>query len=426
MIPTNNKNLLHNRNFMLVFAGRLVSRVGDSLYTLGITWFILEVTGAGTIMSLYLAAGTASYILMSPIGGVLADRWNRVRIMYGTDYVRGLLVALAGVLFFFDVTNTILLPVLFLVTIMLHLCSAMFNPASTALTPLIVEPEQLTKANSLHAMVNSGASILGIVLGGIIYTTIGIQGIFVLNSASYLLSGFSEMFIQVESHIAVARENQSIFSGWEELLSELKEGFQYIKGEHWLYAITLAAFFINMIFNPLLVVYVPFIINRIIQAEPIYLSSVQAAIGVGMLIGSLLMTLRSHQGKIGRFLRTVLAAIMVPAICLTILLNLHIYGIWESEAILRGFVVSFFVMGVLMAMVNIPINVLIQQRVPNEILGRVDAVFNTLLMAGMPFGIVIGGVLADLLPMTLIMAGAVTLLGIVNVVLLLSRSMVDI
>jgi MFS transporter, DHA3 family, macrolide efflux protein len=400
-------SLRYNRNFVLLFLGRMVSRVGDSLYSLGITWFILDLTGAGTTMSLYLATGMMTYLLMGPLAGVLVDRWDRVRIIYGADVIRGLLIALAGMFYFLGAEPELLLAALFLTTVLTNICSALFNPAATALTPRIVPTNMLTRANSLQSMVDSGSSITGLVLGGIIYTLVGIQGIFVINAISFLLSGLSEMFIRIPKDSAESNEDQQLRNGvrLSEIRREFKEGYAYILSQRWLILITIFSFMINLFINPLMTIYIPYIVNQIMQIQPVYLSYIQAALGAGVLLGSLAMSTQSPQETIAGGLRLSYSILLIPLAAMAACLFLYASETIQLMYALNVFIGSSFIMGFMTAYVNIPINVAIQRKVPNAILGRVDAVFSTLLMTGIPIGMIAGGILTDRLPMTWMLAG---------------------
>ncbi len=398
--------LSHNRNFVLLFLGRMVSRVGDSLYSLGITWFILDLTGAGTTMSLYLAVGMVTYLLMGPLAGVLVDRWDRVRIIYGTDLLRGLLISLAGILYFLGIEAELLLVVLFSITVLTNMCSALFNPAATALTPRIVSMEMLTRANSLQSMVDSGASITGLVLGGIIYTLVGIQGIFIINAISFLLSGLSEMFIRIPKDKKQQKQNTTNGkAGLFEFWAEFREGYAFILSQRWLILITLFSFMINLFSSPLMSIYIPYIVNQIMQIQPIYLSYIQAALGAGVLLGSLAMSTQTPQERIARGLRLSYTILLIPLAAMAICLFLYGNGMIQLMYALNVFIGASFVLGFMTAHVNIPINVAIQRKVPNAILGRVDAAFSTLLMTGVPIGMIAGGILTDRLPMTWMLTG---------------------
>ena len=425
--PTAGNGLMKNRNFMLLFLGRMVSRVGDSLYSLGITWFILDLTGAGTTMSLYLATGMMTYLLMGPLAGVLVDRWNRVRVLYGTDLIRGLLISLAGMIYFLGADAHSLLLVLFMVTILTNICSALFNPAATALTPRIVPTAMLTRANSLQSMVDSGSSITGLVLGGIIYTLVGIQGIFIINAVSFLLSGLSEMFIMLPKDSSVEEKHipSPAALSLEKIWLEFREGFAFIRSQRWLINITLFAFFINLFINPMMTIYIPYIVNQIMQIKPVYLSYIQAAVGAGILLGSLAMSTQAPRESIGTGLRISYSILLIPLITMTIGLFMYTSGLLQLMTTVYVFIGSSFVMGFMMAHVNIPINVAIQRRVPNLILGRVDSVFSTLLMTGIPIGMIFGGILTDRLPMTWMLAGTTAALVFIGMASWLNKRALD-
>ena len=162
-----------NRNFSLLFWGVFVSNVAHIIFGFAISLYILQIAKpvygeeqSAMIQALYLALSGIVLVLLVPFGGVLADKLNKVRTMYITDYIRGISITIVGVLLLLDmsVLNKIIL--LFIMNLILSVNAAFFSPASSSLLRFIVTDEELQPAASLLQGSYNFQSILGLILGG--------------------------------------------------------------------------------------------------------------------------------------------------------------------------------------------------------------------------------------------------------------------
>ncbi len=198
-------NIFKNKNFNLLFAGVLVSNIAHVLFNFAISLYILRIAKeafgveqAALIQAAYLAVSGIILLVCMPFGGVLADKMNKVRIMYLTDYIRGITIGLVSVaVLFIDHAGTLLI-ILFIMNVILGVNSSLFNPASGSLLRFIVKDEELQQASSYMQGSANLQNIIGLILGGIIFATLGIFWIFVINAIGYVISAISEMFIRYD------------------------------------------------------------------------------------------------------------------------------------------------------------------------------------------------------------------------------------
>ena len=171
------ENVFRSKNFRLVFFGALVSEIGALLYSFAVGFYILEITGNNAFLQgLYLALCGAVYLVVTPVGGVLGDRFNKGKIMFVCDYIKGGLILLATLMMFIFKENTAHVVILFAVGILGNAVSGVFSPASAALFPHIIEEDQLQQANSYFSVKNALQSILGVVLATPCAATMRISG----------------------------------------------------------------------------------------------------------------------------------------------------------------------------------------------------------------------------------------------------------
>lgn len=211
-----------NKNFRLVFLGALVSSVGDVLFNFAIGLYILELTHSAFMLSLYGTIGGVTWLLLAPFGGVMVDRIPRVKVIYFTDFIRGINILLCGLVMLTVDHVNIIMACLCLSSVISSINGALFGPASQAIIPLTVEEEQLVKANSLMSLMYGIKDVFGMLLAGILYSWLGPIVIIFINGFSFIMSGITELFIKLDESELLKRAQES------HVLTDLKEGCRYI------------------------------------------------------------------------------------------------------------------------------------------------------------------------------------------------------
>lgn len=124
-------NVLKNKNFLLLFQGKIVSNLAATLYSFALSFYILEITNNNSaIQGLYLGLCGIVYILMSFIGGILADRWNKIKIIYGSDFIKGfiLILSLIPLIIAINTDNSLMQVILlFAIGIINNIIAAIFH-----------------------------------------------------------------------------------------------------------------------------------------------------------------------------------------------------------------------------------------------------------------------------------------------------------
>ncbi len=177
-------SLFRNRNFVLLYSGKLISLLGDQIYLIALSWFVLSITHSPLAAGFLLMSGVLPFVLIGPFAGVLADRFERRSILVAMDGVRGALVTAMALLLWLR-----LMPIwlLFVGSFLLGSFGAVFNPASSAILPNVVPESQFTKVSAIDQFVWSGCSLFGITAGGILFSLFGIVVVF-LNQCGLVCS----------------------------------------------------------------------------------------------------------------------------------------------------------------------------------------------------------------------------------------------
>jgi MFS family permease len=175
--------LRENRDFRLLWLGQVVSQLGDWFNTIALFTLVLRLTGSGRAVGLVLVARFLPSVVLGPLSGVLADRFNRRHIMIASDVARAFVVV--GFLFVRDPEHVWLV---YLLTVLQLAFSAFFEPARSAALPSVVAPRDLVSANAISSVTWSAMLTLGAAIGGPVTDWFGTDAAFVIDSLTYFLS----------------------------------------------------------------------------------------------------------------------------------------------------------------------------------------------------------------------------------------------
>lgn len=374
------KEKLWNKNFFLLWQGQLVSVLGDVIYTIALNFWILEITGSTALMGLLSALTMAPRIILGPFAGVFADRWDRKKIIILTDLIRGILVTFVGIS---AVAGFIQIWMLFAVGILNGICSAFFNPAIISTRPDIVPESKLVKANSVTSLAQSGMDMIGNAIGGVLYVTIGAPYMFLFNGISYLFSAFSEIFISIPK---IERGNKHIT-----FIEDFKIGFKFIKNFKLLRNNFIYISLLNFFANAGVILLIPYFKEMSFLGVSRY-GFAMTVLALGAMSGSILLSIinvkREHKFnvyKIGLLGQTLF-------IILIMLTN-------NYYMMLIFLFIAFFCNPCL----NTIYSSAMMSVIPSEIRGKVMAITSTISMGLMPIGQLLGGLLAEVFSIRLVM-----------------------
>lgn len=159
------------RNYRLYYLGQTVSVSGTFLQSLAQDWLVLKLTNSGTLLGVVLMFQFAPVLLFGSYGGVIADRFPKLRILYFTQTIAGVLALLLGILV---LTNTVQLWMVFVFALGLGLVNALDNPTRQSFVSEMVGKEHVKNAVSLWAILISTCRVIGPAIAGILIATVGI------------------------------------------------------------------------------------------------------------------------------------------------------------------------------------------------------------------------------------------------------------
>ena len=197
-----------NRDFRQLWLGQVVSQLGDWFDTIALFTLVLRLTGSGRAVGLVLVARFLPSVVLGPLSGVLADRFNRRHIMIVSDVARALVVL--GFLF---VRSPDQLWLVYVLTVLQLAFSAFFEPARSAALPSIVAPRDLVAANSISAVTWSAMLTLGAAVGGPVTDWFGTDAAFVIDSLTYLVSAVLVWRVRLPQTTAAPEDKAHLCEG---------------------------------------------------------------------------------------------------------------------------------------------------------------------------------------------------------------------
>ena len=378
------------RDFALLYAGQATSMVGDGIFTVAITFQVLEVDDSAGALSIVLLAGSVGLVLCLLAAGVVSDRVERRRVLIASDLVRLAAVGAIGVLSVSGALEVWHAAVLMLVY---GAGEAFFQPAFGAILPALVPTEELVQANAVHGVIRPLAlRFAGPALGGALVAGLGPGQALLVDAATFGISAVCVLALRARSHAGAVREGA---------LRELSAGWRYVRSQPWLWATLGSALLAVLCIVGPLQVLLPLVIRNELGGDAGTFGAVLAVSGLGGVAAAVVM------GSRGLGARPVTLMFVVWAVS-----TLPLCGYAFATATWQLFPLAA-IEGAGMTAGQVVWSTLMQTRVPAALLGRVSSV-DWLVSAGLAplsFALTAPAAAAFGVSATLIVAGLVSSLG---------------
>ena len=182
-----------SRDFRLLWAGQTISFTGDAAFVVALGWRVTELTGQAGTLGYVLALEAAAMLLTLLLGGVLADRYPRARLMIGSDLARAVVLA---IFFAIDLSGNLTLTAVLILAAAFGAADGFFQPAFGGIVPLVVEQPMLPSANSWIGVARNGSAIVGPAIAAILYGTTGPSTVWAIECGSFVVSAVALMLAQ--------------------------------------------------------------------------------------------------------------------------------------------------------------------------------------------------------------------------------------
>ncbi|MCP1109573.1 MFS transporter [Ohessyouella blattaphilus] len=273
------KKLFH-KDFVLVVIGQIISLFGNGILRFALPLYILDQSGSPALFGMVSALSFVPMVLISPIGGVLADRVNKQRIMVILDFLT------AGILlvFTFASKNLSIVPLIIIVMMLLYSIQGLYSPAVQASMPLLHNEDRLVTANAIVNLVQSLAGLLGPIIGGFLYANFGLWPIVYIATGCFAASAVLELFIRIPFYY---RKNSQGVIGT--IVTDLRESNDFVfKAYPVMKRVIYITFFINLFMSTMIIIGLPVIITQHLHLSSELYGISQGVIGCGGLVGGVL------------------------------------------------------------------------------------------------------------------------------------------
>ncbi len=373
---------LFTKNFTLLILGQITSLFGNFIMKLALSMYVLETTGSAAIFAGILSASTIPTILLSPLGGILADRADRRNIMVELDALTGVSV-LCAVLFLSE-SNAI--AVISTLLIILSILGAFETPTVQACIPTMLQGDNIMKGNAVVNQVASLSYLIAPMLGGVLYAMFGLKPVMYASVVCFFITALFECFIKL-SYQRIQNQGGVLQIVKQDFLSSM----QYISKEQTsISKMLLLTAFSRFFVMGITIVGLPFLVRTVLGFDAKYYGVSESALAIATILGSIAAGVLAEKLKIHKLsvLLASLGIFIIPAGVVFLLpVNAMIkYGVT---------IVSFCGMQAVISIFSIFAVSLIQQRTPNHLIGKVMAYTSTVTLCVQPIGQIVYGFLFD-------------------------------
>jgi MFS transporter, DHA3 family, macrolide efflux protein len=361
------------RAFNIIWLGQLISMLGSGLTRFALGVWIFAQTGQATPFAITVLLGNLPGLLLMPVAGSLADRWNRRRIMILADTGSALLTLMIA-LFLFQ--GELMIWHIYILVTVGSVFSAFQEPAYSASIVMLVPKEKLGNANGMVQMGQAIASIITPLVAGVLFVSIGLNGIIIIDFATFFFAVGALLMIRIPQPVRKKSEEHKGSHLW----SDIGFGWNYLRQRPGLFGLLLYYAMVNFLLSWTGVLITPMVLSRFSAAT---VGVIQTVFGVGMLAGSIVM---SSWGGPKRRIPAVIGFIMLAWVGF-ILAGIRPHPFFIGAGL---FTLMFFI-----PLASGNSQVVFQSKVAPEVQGRVFSIRSMLAQSMMPLAFVTAGPLAD-------------------------------
>ncbi|WP_062279659.1 MFS transporter [Flexilinea flocculi] len=362
------------KNTILFLSSQTFSLFGSMLVQYAITWYITLETQSGVMMTISILCGFLPTLLISPFAGVWADRFDRKLLIILSDALIAVSTLILAILFLTGIDGIWLL---FVASILRSFGGGIQSPAVSAFIPELVPEEHLTRVNGISSSLQSLVMLISPILSGTLLSFSSIVLVFFIDVVTAAIAVIIMLSLKTSKRIiASVREKINYFQ-------DMRDGIQYIHDHAFIRILFIYCAIYFVLVSPLAFL-TPLQVARTYGNDVWRLTTIEVAYSLGIVAGGILI---AAWGGFRNRLHTIVLSYLVVAVCgflLGVIFNFWVYSI------LMG------IIGLVIPMFNTPFIVMLQERVPENFLGRVFSVLSMISSFVMPFAMLIYGPLADM------------------------------
>mgnify|MGYP000519534991 FL=1 len=380
-----NNTKKYGKDFTLVVVGQIVSLFGNAILRFSLPLYLLRETGSSTLFGIVTACSFLPMIVLSLLGGVLADRVNKRNIMVCLDFLT------AGVITVFSWLLGIvpIIPLFITVLMLLYGISGTYQPAVQASIPALVPKEKILSANAIVNQIGALANFIGPIIGGMLYGAFGIVIILKVSVLCFVLSAVMEIFIKIPFQKQPTQDKVlQIAAG------DLRDSIRFLRMEKPLFVqICIVIAGLNLFLSPMLTIGIPVIVVDKLHLTDGLLGLTQGMLAVGGILGGLLTVLLDK--------KLTPQTAYVPLFLCTACSCLMGFGMAIGQSSMIKYIilsVTGLSVTIFTTMFSIQMLAVVQAETPQHLIGKVVACIMTFIMCVQPIGQLLYGFLFECLP----------------------------
>lgn len=380
-----NLSLLKNRNYSFFILGNAISLIGDDFLAIGLSLYVLSLTGSASQFATVLIAAMLPTIFLSPITGSIIDRIDRKFVLVFTNLLRGAIMIAGFIYLSFCSAN---LMELYIVSFIFGVCNSFYAPASMTVIPSILEEKDLVHGNLMSSIFNQICNVMAPIVAAYVYAFFGLKAVCLVDGVSFLVMGFIILSIKIKS--GQVKNERKIFKS-------IADGFRLYKDKE-LLSISLNGMLTHMLIIPIFSIGFPYFVKTIFKGNDINFGTVQTICTIGTLFTFISVPFITKRFADLKALNITMYG-MLGSISILFLLNIS--GVFNFMSISNlGMIIYLSIVGFLFyfsfSTYLVFYTSFIQKKVMTEYLGRFYALLEMLIAIGGVVGSKLYGFVFDI------------------------------
>jgi len=374
---------LWNRDFTLLATGQIVSIFGNMVLSFALPLYILDISESAALFGLVLGMPYISLLLMSPIGGIMADRLKKQRVMFWLDLTTTVIIVL------YMIASGLVasaVPIVLAKLMALNAIQGAYMPAVQASIPALAPPDKLVSANSIVTTINMTANLLAPAVAGALYGGFGLFPILVISAICFAITAVMDLLIRIPF-----KKQSSAGSVAQMVKSDISASLKFIVKEKPILGKAAGImFWPNLVIVSLLFVGLPVIVVQHLGFSMALVGVNQSGVGIGGLLGGIAAGALGERLTTRRiYLTLAIGALLLVPMALAVMLDIPAFAAFI--AITASGALSM----ALMQVSSIPLIAFIQKETPSELIGKVMSMMLMLPFLASALGMLIFGVLFE-------------------------------
>ena len=364
---------LWNKNFIMLAIGQVVSLFGNAIMRFALPFYLYLESGSAELFGTVVGISVIPMIIVSPLGGVLADRVNKKRLIVFLDFF----VAASVFLYLLAIGSLSIVPITIIVLMLLFATNSMMSSATDSSFPLIVPPEELVRANSVTMAINTLSQLLGPVIGGVLVIEFGLTSLLVIGGICFGLAAVMEAFIRIPHVKQKAEENM-----FRLVATDLSKGIRYaFKTESVIGKFLILTALINLIFAGFITIGIPVVTIQTLGMSERLVGTAVGFLGAGGIAGGIVSGILGKRVRIQKnHWKVFLVGIYFTFMGLALLLSVN------NTFTFVIMIAMLFCSSLTMTIATVQMMAFVQRVAPAEVLGKLMGLIMTSTILAQPFG----------------------------------------